>query len=412
MGRHHSRTGALSEEQGQAIVFVVMMLVAVIAVVGFVIDIGHAYEAQRSLQGAADAAALAGAQQLPDPTLAQQTATQFGSSATGKNHITDMAVTEQVLTSCNATIPGCSPVNMVSVNERATVPTFFSKIVGVNSFDLNVHAAACSPCGANAVDIMLVLDRTGSMCQDSAGRADPSCADLNNAKTGIRTFLGFFDPTMAHIGLAILPPGRPADHSYPCDTPTSSVNRFNYDSLASSYTLVPLSSDYRNPNGTLNGSSSLVSTVNCVQGAGSTSYANAIDAAQTELTAHGRPNVPKIIVFFTDGAANTGPGYYSTSSPYRTQPCHQGVTSASVAKAAGTVVYSIGYALDDATGGCVNSVPSPQRAEAPAITVRQALTQIASSPDKFLERPDAGELQTIYSAVAQDIAHGSSSLIN
>jgi hypothetical protein len=44
--------------------------------------------------------------------------------------------------------------------------------------------------------------------------------------------------------------------------------------------------------------------------------------------------------------------------------------------------------------------------------VRQALAQIASAPDKFLERPGPGELQTIYSAVAQDIAHGTSSLIN
>jgi hypothetical protein len=175
---------------------------------------------------------------------------------------------------------------------------------------------------------------------------------------------------------------------------------------------VPLSSDFRNTDGTLNTRSSLVSTVNCVQGAGSTSYANAIEAAQAELNAHGRRNVPKVIVFFTDGAANTGPGYYANSSPYRTQPCHQGVTSAATAKAAGTVVYSIGYALDDATGGCVNSVPSPQRAESPSITVRQALAQIASGSDKFLERPGPGELQTIYSAVAQDIAHGSSSLIN
>jgi hypothetical protein len=44
--------------------------------------------------------------------------------------------------------------------------------------------------------------------------------------------------------------------------------------------------------------------------------------------------------------------------------------------------------------------------------VRQALAQIASAPDKFLERPGPGELQTIYSAVAQDIARRTSSLIN
>jgi hypothetical protein len=86
------------------------------------------------------------------------------------------------------------------------------------------------------------------------------------------------------------------------------------------------------------------------------------------------------------------------------------VTSANNVKATGTIIYSIGYALDDATGGCVNSVT--RGAETPAITVRQALQGIASSPDKFLVRPQPGELQTIYSAIAQDISHGSSSLIN
>jgi Flp pilus assembly protein TadG len=401
MGRHHSRTGALSEEQGQAVVFVLLMLVAVIAVVGFVIDIGHAYQAQRSLQGAADAAALAGAQQLPDPVMAQQTAQQFGSTATGKNHITDVNVTEQVSTSCNATIPGCAPVNMVSVNEDATVPTFFSKIVGVDSFNVHVHAAACSPCGARAVDIMLVLDRTGSMCQDSLGRDQhPTCPDMNNAKDGLRTFLGYFDPSMAHVGFAVLPPA--ADPTRPCDVPGS------YTSTA--YKLVPLSSDFRNADGTLNTRSSLVATINCVQSNGSTAYANAIEAAQAELDLHGRPNVPQVIVFASDGAANTGPSTYASTSPYRTQPCRQGVTSAGLAKARGTIIYSIGYALDDATGGCVNSVS--RAAETPAITVYQALGGIASSPSQFFVRPTAGELQTIYASIAQDISHGSSSLIN
>jgi hypothetical protein len=413
MGRHHSRTGALSEQQGQAVVFVVMMMVAVIAVVGFVIDIGHAYQAQRSLQGAADAAALAGAQQLPDPTLAQQTAQQFGSTAAGKNHITDINVTEQVSTSCNATIPGCSPVNMVSVNEKGTVPTFFSKIVGVNSFDLHVHAAACSPCGAKPVDIVLVLDRTGSMCEDSSGRdTHPNCADLNAATNGIRTFLGYFDPGLAHVGLVVLPPGIPTASGYPCDNPDNTVANQNYNKASAVYTVVPMSSDYRNSDGTLNSRSRLISTVNCIKSNGSTAYADAIDAAQAELDAHGRANVPKMIVFFTDGAANTGPTSYPANSPYRTKPCHQGITSANNAKAKGTVVYSIGYALGDATGGCVNSVPNPDVAETPSISVSSTLGQIASAPDKFLVSPDPSQLQGIYSSVAQDIAHGSSSLIN
>jgi hypothetical protein len=251
---------------------------------------------------------------------------------------------------------------------------------------------------------MLVLDRTGSMCQDSLGKADASCTDLNNAKAGLTTFLSYFNPAVAHVGLAVLPPATSV--STRCSTPASA----NYNSTSAAYTVVPLSSDYKLPNGTLNTSSTLVSTVNCLKGAGSTAYANAIDAAQAELNLHGRPHVPRVIVFFSDGAANTGPSYLSSTSPYRTQPCHQGGTSAAVAKAAGTTIYSIGYALDDDTGGCKNGVTGS--AESPGINVYQALGAIASSPSMFHVKPSAGELQTIYSAIAADISHGSSSLIN
>ena len=74
------------------------------------------------------------------------------------------------------------------------MPTFFSKVLGFNSFKIKVKATACSPCGSRPVDVMLVLDRTGSMCQDSSGANDPACTDLNNAKAGIRTFLTLLRP--------------------------------------------------------------------------------------------------------------------------------------------------------------------------------------------------------------------------
>ena len=174
------------------------------------------------------------------------------------------------------------------------------------------------------------------------------------------------------------------------------------------YTVVPMSNDYKNPDGTPNNSSNMLSTLACIQGGGTTSYANAIEAAQAELDKDGRPNVPDVIVFMSDGAANTGPKSYATTSPYRTQPCHQGVTSAGYSKAKGVTVYSIGYAVDDDTGGCKSYTGS---AESPAITIRQALGGIASVPANYFEKPNPGQLTGIYNAIAQDIAHGSSSLI-
>ena len=84
---------------------------------------------------------------------------------------------------------------------------------------------------------------------------------------------------------------------------------------------MPLGNTYASSLGNLNSSSPLVSTVNCVHGAGSTAYTLAIDTAYQELVAHGRVGTQKVIVFLSDGAANYGPQYYSSTSPYLTNPC-------------------------------------------------------------------------------------------
>jgi hypothetical protein len=51
-------------------------------------------------------------------------------------------------------------------------------------------------------------------------------------------------------------------------------------------------------------------------------------------------------------------------------------------------------------------------AERPAITAYSALQQIASGPDKFYDKPDPGQLRTIFTEVAYDIRQGASALID
>jgi hypothetical protein len=111
-----------------------------------------------------------------------------------------------------------------------------------------------------------------------------------------------------------------------------------------------------------------------------------------------------VIVFFSDGAANTGPTYLSSSSPYRTQPCHQGVNSANVIKGTGTLIYSIGYDLDALGGGaniCENGVTGAN--ESPAITAYSAISQIATNGDTFFNRPNPGDLTQVYTQIASEI---------
>ena len=396
------------QERGQVIVLVVVMLIVMLGFAALVIDVGYAYYAHRQLQASADAAALAGAQELPNQGSAEAVAKAYSSSLGSKNEHHDIpGVTTTVTTKCITSIPGCDPVNAVVVLEQAPTKTFFAGLLGIDSFKIKATSTACSPCGIKPLDVMMVLDRTGSMCQTSTGASDPACTDLNNAREGMKTFLTYMEPTIQWVGLTVLPPATGTGSTARCATPDEAT----YNSTTAAYNIVGLSSNY-STNRVLNTSSTLVSTINCQKGAGRTSYANALEAAQKELETNGRPNVKDVIIFLSDGAANIGPTYYSTSSPYRTKPCHQGVSSAAVIKGKGTLIYSIGYDLNANNGGANICTSYTGADESPAITAYSAIQQIASSPAAFFNKPSAGQLKTIFTDIAADLQRGTSALID
>jgi hypothetical protein len=394
----------LAGEHGQAIVMSICALTVLLGFSGLVIDIGRAYFAQRNIQASADAAALAGAMELPDPAAAQAKAREYSGSPGRKNAKQDLNVVTSTSTRCLTSVPGCLPVNSVSVDQNVSVDTSFLKVFGVDKLDLHIKSTACSPCGSKPLDIMLVLDRTLSMCLDSSLNYN-SCVDLNNAKAGMRTFMSFFDSSIQWIGLALTPPA--SSISAKCSPGDTS----DYDDPSAPYVVVGLSDDYKVKGGALNTNSNLYKTLNCVQAGGLTSYATAIESAQAELVAHGRPDVQNVIVFLSDGAANRGPSYKGPKSPYVTTPCHQGVASAGDAKAAGTIVYSIGYDLD-ASGGTANVCTATSGALEKNITAYSALEAMASGSDHFYNQPNPSELNTIFTQVASDLSHGSARLID
>jgi hypothetical protein len=387
-----------NNERGQVFVFLAVTLVVLLGSAALVIDVGRAYLAKRHLQASADAAATAGALELPDPIEAQNYALNYSGRDGAKNDNDKLpGVTTTVQTKCLSFAP-CSPVNTVVVEQTTVVPTIFAKVLGIDQFTIKAKATACSPCSSKPLDIMLVLDRTGSMCQFTNGTSDPACTDLENAKAGLLEFVQYMDPAIHKIGFTVFPPRTSSGSS--CSTPASS----NYNSTSAVYNIVQLSNNYK-IDGNLNESSQLVSRIRCQRGGGSTAYANAIEHAQAELTSsRGRPGIQNVIVFFSDGAANTGPSYYSSSSPYRRRPCQQGVTSATNVKNAGTLVYTIGYDLD-ASGGtaniCEDGVDGDP--ESPAITAYDALRLMATNPDTFFNRPNPGDLTRIYTQIAAEI---------
>ncbi len=445
------RLRALRDETGQALLILVVFLVVLLGMAGFAIDVGHAYLVQRQLQAGVDAAALAGAQELPDQSRAISTAHAYGPDPTGSNPNALTTVdnaTVDVQLKCVRTV-GCSSRrgrrNAVQVTASSNVSTWFAKLVGHDSFTVHAQATACSPCTAKKFDIVVVLDRTGSM--EGADLDGP-----NGAKEGIRQFLRAMDPELDHVGLGVYPPavggpapappnGSLAPGSNPCLTPGRLRNGYDawwpawdgrggLGSDSAVYTAASLSSDYlvesAPGNWVLNGSSSLVNRIGCIRAGGTTSYANALIEAKRELMRNGRSDAPDVIVFFTDGAANTMPNDRAIETnrlpnaapigiaeglsqidlgAYWNRPCAAGIAAANWAKAmgGGTQIYTIGYDVSGSNGGNCGE---------PGVTPTSTLTAMATEPSDFYQPPAGYDLGLVFERIAADLIKPAGQLID
>ena len=462
--RDERRGRAANDESGQVLILAALSMVMLLVMVALVVDIGKAYLVQRQLQAGVDAAALAGAQHLPDPTEATQVANEYGPSTGAKNAVdVGSAVTTTVTMRCVVSAPGCSSTlnayNALNVKATSNVRTVFARILGIDKLTVRASATACSPCSAKPLDIMLVLDRTGSMCQFGPGQNDPACTDLGNAKEGMRTFLQFMDPNLDKVGLAVFPPARNQSERDNCVTPSSGSAYYGYDSWwpywgpwpdtdgdgdpdppgnPSYYVHASLDFDYLAQGGqgqgwVPNGNSRLFQLIGlpgsgafggCIRGVGTTHYASAIEEAQYELNRNGRGDIQDVIIFLSDGAANTSPirlpnGHWRNSPYWTSHPCAAGVEAASRAKADGDVIYTIGYDLDagsaapekcrqpNANGHMNGSNPVESGYDA-----ESAIKAMASEPDNFYKKPDPGKLNIIFTRIAADLARPAARLID
>jgi hypothetical protein len=121
------------KQSGQAYVITVLFLAVLLAMAAAVLDIGSWYRADRNLQATVDAAALAGAQGLPDSTAtASALATQYANQNGGGTM--NVTFSTKVFPNDTITVSGSRPA-----------PGFFSKVLGVKS--VTVHAAATARAG-------------------------------------------------------------------------------------------------------------------------------------------------------------------------------------------------------------------------------------------------------------------------
>jgi Flp pilus assembly protein TadG len=127
-------------ERGAVLVLVAICMTIFLGMAALAIDVGSFYQQQRQMQAAADAAALAGAQDLPSSASNATTHAQtYGATNAG------------VPSSCNGTSPGVcvtTPYNTNSSQIKVTVykniPTFFGHIFGFTSANVSASAVAAA----------------------------------------------------------------------------------------------------------------------------------------------------------------------------------------------------------------------------------------------------------------------------
>lgn len=125
-------TRRLRDERGQAIFVTALFLTVLIGAVAITLDVADWYREQRQAQATADAAVLAGAQDLPtDPAAAIASTKSFADQNGGGVAAADISITSDWQTN-----------DTVSVTARRTAPSFFATLFGISSADVKATAAA------------------------------------------------------------------------------------------------------------------------------------------------------------------------------------------------------------------------------------------------------------------------------
>ena len=119
-------------ERGQVLVMTVIAMTVLLGMTAFVLDVGAWFHSKRQLQATADAAALAGAQALPDdPGTASQLAITYANKNGGGVLGADVTITSTYQSN-----------DTIAVGGKKTEPGFFSRILGVDNVDVKASAKA------------------------------------------------------------------------------------------------------------------------------------------------------------------------------------------------------------------------------------------------------------------------------
>ncbi len=506
------RPAVKGRERGQIIVLFAMAIVVMLLFASMVVDVGLLRNTRQNLVNTLDAAALAGGTKLPvDGSVADELDefvklvkstinANYPGLTTPANYMityqcvigatnglpdidrdvpwvcdlsgslswtvsTPLAQKQAAFTGAGPTrVSNCYPesgdkCNTVVITGSATQNYSFGRVVGINSGSTGaVVSAACNgPCGAPPsipVDVVLIMDRTGSMQEASScpnqvqGGPTPTPApgvvcEITAVQNGAYALLSVFDPALVRVALGTIGPSRvtsgapalaecppnstswlrnlppTADQVYGVGhSPNDKVDFFVPADLRRWIPVGFTGTDAVTPfvawneaystivagNRVTNQSSRILKAISCFT---SYTYGTNLDTpvsmAATWLTNNGRANVKKVIILETDGSPRSWAG-----NVYVQHTCNAANNTATAVKASGIEIFTIGFDLADefCPTRFANSNESAFWAGDPgsALLRSMASPNTTTSPQHFWNAPDAATLKAAFYQVAISIA--------
>jgi Flp pilus assembly protein TadG len=125
----------LIDERGSVLITGLLVWVALLMIVGFAVDIGHAFLVKRQLASIADDAALSGSQAIDLPAL-HTGHLQLDPGQARLEALRTIYANPSITGQANAT------TSTVTVTVRRRVPTILLALVGLKTLTLTAHATA------------------------------------------------------------------------------------------------------------------------------------------------------------------------------------------------------------------------------------------------------------------------------
>lgn len=410
---------ALTSDSAQVLPIFALLTFVLIGLMGLAADVGRIYVARAQLGRSVDAAALAGAKQLPDLAAADAKARAY------------IAANDPDATISVSVYPNVA-AQQVAVTATKSVSTVFMRALGVGS--VTVRNDATAGFGVVPVDAVMSIDSTGSMgappCNGSQNNSGCPIFEAKNAATSFtNTLLPGSNTVVGNVSYRGC--YNPPDTAAPC------VQTSTYGALTGT-------------------ASTLITKINQMSalGGSGTNVCIGLDQAASVLFgpgSHSASNTIRVIVILTDGdntynnvsyvngqapptacrppnssssqtylgnncsapgqgsASSSNPGSNSETSEMALDTLTQ--SRASALKALGVEIYVVGFGMCGTNDGSVSSssyCSNIGNTNPDTVADQRVLKCMASSAagtsDHFFYANTASELPGIFQQIAQNIA--------